>query len=259
VVSVCFGGTFSVLHMGHKRLLKRSIALGDEIEIGITTDRLARKMCKSHEIKKYEDRVSSLMNFVKSLDLEGKKVTTLELENLYGPTLTRDYDYITVSPETRPTAVAINKIRMAEGKRPIRIVLTPFVLAKDFLPISVTRILKGEIDEDGELKVTFKAAICGLDDHDLEAAIRGELGKLSNRVKLSTIEGPSKKDPISTAISGAIKASNGMTLGIGFGFSDSTYCAVVDGTGAISLVLSSNPEEGFRKVMKKKIGSLEGG
>ena len=256
MVSVCFGGTFTVLHRGHKRLLCRAVELGDLIEIGVTGDELAAKMGKSHEVRRYEERVSSLMDFVQTLELGGKEVTTMELKDPYGPALTEDYTYIVVSPETRPTACVINKIRMGEGRRAIMIDLVPFILAKDFLPISVTRILGGEIDEEGELRMPFRAGICGPHGDDFDLVVKEELKKLAREIELFRVEAPGGDDPITTAISRAKKASQGAVLGIGIASSESTFCALVDGGGSISLAMSSDPVESFRAAMGKKVRAL---
>ncbi|MEK6911713.1 MAG: adenylyltransferase/cytidyltransferase family protein, partial [Candidatus Thermoplasmatota archaeon] len=37
------GGTFDILHVGHKALLDAAFALGGEVFIGLTTDAMARQ------------------------------------------------------------------------------------------------------------------------------------------------------------------------------------------------------------------------
>jgi len=73
------------------------------------------------------------------------------LHDPYGTALEESFDYIVVSPETHPAAVKINELRMKRGMREIEIVLVPFVLAEDGVPISSTRIKNGEIDPHGRL------------------------------------------------------------------------------------------------------------
>jgi len=68
------------------------------------------------------------------------------LNDPYGPTLYDHFDCIVVSPETYPTALKINELRRERGLPEIVIVVVPFVLAEDGLPISSTRIAMGEID-----------------------------------------------------------------------------------------------------------------
>jgi len=73
------------------------------------------------------------------------------LFNKFGPTLKGDFDAIVVSPETKPTAEEINKKRKQLGKKPLRIVVIPFVLSEDNKPISSSRIRQKEIAENGTM------------------------------------------------------------------------------------------------------------
>ncbi len=80
------------------------------------------------------------------------KYEVTRLNDPYGPTLEEDFDYIIVSPETYPVALKINSIRKEKGKKPLEIVYVEYVMAEDGIPISSTRISKGEIDRHGRLK-----------------------------------------------------------------------------------------------------------
>jgi len=70
----------------------------------------------------------------------------VKLTDPYGPTLEGDFHFIVVSPETHKVAIKINKLREDAGLFNIVVVLVPFVMAEDGLPISSERIAKGEID-----------------------------------------------------------------------------------------------------------------
>jgi pantetheine-phosphate adenylyltransferase len=74
-----------------------------------------------------------------------------KIENKFGFTLKRDFDYIVVSPETYQNAIEINKERLKRKKKLIEIVEIDFVLAEDGKPISAERIARGEIDREGKL------------------------------------------------------------------------------------------------------------
>jgi pantetheine-phosphate adenylyltransferase len=143
---VAIGGTFDVLHDGHRALLKKAHMLGDVI-IGLVSDEMARK--KFHVVNTYNNRKKSLIAYMEPLT--GTEPQIVALSDSYGPTLEQKFDYIVVSPDTYPTAKEINALRSQRRLRPITIVCVDFVLAQDGKPISSTRIHNGEIDEHGVL------------------------------------------------------------------------------------------------------------
>ena len=59
------GGTFDILHLGHKRLLERTFELSSYVVIGITSDNFVSKLNKTTS-NDYNLRVRNLENFVKS-------------------------------------------------------------------------------------------------------------------------------------------------------------------------------------------------
>ena len=146
MVCVAIGGTFDVLHDGHKALLKKAHTLGDVI-IGLVSDEMAQK--KFHVVNTYNNRKKSLIAYIETLT--GASPLIVALSDPYGPTLAQKFDYIVVSPDTRPTAKKINALRSKRSLPPITIVCVDFVLAQDGKPISSTRIHNGEIDEHGVL------------------------------------------------------------------------------------------------------------
>lgn len=141
---VALGGTFEPLHRGHKKLIDVALGLGD-VTIGITNDTLARKKLRS--VLPYEIRAENVRRFI--LRNYQLKPEILRLDDPYGITLSYDFDYIVVSPETYVVANAINKKRKEIGKNEIEIVKVDFVMAEDNQPISSTRIKRGEIDRYG--------------------------------------------------------------------------------------------------------------
>ncbi len=144
---VVVGGTFDILHEGHKALLKKSFELG-VVTIGLTSDILA-KTIKKRKVIVFNQRKVELEKFIKKEFKIWPKI--LKIEDKFGPTLKYDFDYIVVSPKTYKTALLINKERRERNKKPIEIVKINFVLAEDRKLISSTRILKEEINEKGEL------------------------------------------------------------------------------------------------------------
>lgn len=145
--TVVVGGTFDILHKGHKALLRKAFELG-EVGIGLTSDGMAKKL-KNREVQDFEFRKKELEGFIKKeFKIETKIV---KIEDKFGFALEKDFDYIVVSPETYETAKLINEERQKRNRKPIAIVKIRFVLAEDGKPISATRILKGEINRQGKL------------------------------------------------------------------------------------------------------------
>jgi pantetheine-phosphate adenylyltransferase len=145
---VAAGGTFDPLHDGHKALLMKACELsrGGELLVGLTSDEMAKN--KVHGVIEYRSRYNEVMRFILA---QGINPVIVRLNDPYGPTVREDFDIMVVSPETHPVALKINKIRREKGLRLIKIVLVDFVLADDGLPISSTRIKRGEIDEHGKV------------------------------------------------------------------------------------------------------------
>jgi len=145
---IAVGGTFDPLHEGHKALLAKAAELsrGGELLVGLTSSEMVRN--KSHDVADYRQRFKDVLGFIRS---QGVDPVIVKLDDPYGPTIHEEFDRIVVSPETHPMALKINSIRMKKGLGPLKIVLVDYVLADDGLPISSTRIKRGEIDADGRV------------------------------------------------------------------------------------------------------------
>jgi len=143
---VAVGGTFSLLHRGHKALLQKAFSLGSTV-IGLTSQKMAER--KMQEVEPYEVRRERLLKWAK--ECCGVCPVVMPIDDPYGSTLDEDFDYIVVSPETRHVAVDINEKRVRKGKGAVEIVVVQFVLAEDGLPLSSSRIASGEIDEKGKV------------------------------------------------------------------------------------------------------------
>jgi pantetheine-phosphate adenylyltransferase len=149
-MKVCIGGTFNVLHKGHKMLLEKAFQIAGKkgiVYIGVSEDKLLDK--KDHFVS-YESRVNALIKYLKT-DRSYNNFSIVSISDEYGLTIDEDYDAIIVSPETKTIAEVINNKRINIGKKPLKIVVVSFVLAEDNKPISSTRVLNKEIDENGKV------------------------------------------------------------------------------------------------------------
>ena len=142
---VAVGGTFDKFHDGHKKLLSTAFEMGDRVEIGVTSDAFGGL---KGNIDPCEERMKNLKCFFS----DKSNFTVVPLEDPFGTTIyDGDFEAIVVSKETEPTAVKINEIRVSKGMKPLDIIVVNFVMAYDGNPISSTRIISGEINNNGNL------------------------------------------------------------------------------------------------------------
>lgn len=142
---VAVGGTFDKFHDGHKKLLETAFEIGNEIEIGVTSNEFGGR---KGDIDSCKERMANLKSFFN--DKSNFSVTPLN--DPYGTTVFDEkFDAIVVSEETKPTAIEINEIRKNKGMLPLDIIVVHFVLAEDGVPISSTRIRCGEINKKGNI------------------------------------------------------------------------------------------------------------
>jgi pantetheine-phosphate adenylyltransferase len=148
---VCIGGTFNLLHKGHKLLIDKAFQIAGEkgyVFIGITIGKIIKG---KRGVKSFEERKKAIIRYLSEKGLN-KHVIIKPINDKYGPSIDGDYDAIIVSPETFKTAEEINKKRIENGRKTLSIVRIPFVLAEDGLPINSSRIKNNEIDEEGKIR-----------------------------------------------------------------------------------------------------------
>jgi pantetheine-phosphate adenylyltransferase len=145
------GGTFDILHKGHRALLSKASEIGSIVLIGLTTDERARKGRKDIVINSYVIRKENLEMLLNSMNLPSS-FKIVPLDNDWGPSVVEDsFTAIIVSEETKKTAEKINRIRLENDKKELEIVIVPFVKAYDDQKISSSRIRDNEIDSNGRL------------------------------------------------------------------------------------------------------------
>ncbi len=148
---VAVGGTFDRIHAGHLRLLEKAFDVGEEVIIGLVTDELCRRYPKEHRVASYAHRRRQLLSCLRSLGV-ASRAKVVPLDDVYGPTTTDGtIDALVVSRETEFRGAEINKQRLARGLKPLTVVVVEMVLAEDRVPISTTRVRRGETDREGHL------------------------------------------------------------------------------------------------------------
>lgn len=152
------GGTFDVLHKGHRALLDAAFAAGDEgVSIGVTTDAFANAR-RARKVFPYAQRVEALRAFLRERGYLAR-AEILPIDHPFGFAMEPRFDAIAATEETASTADAINQERRARGMRELRVVMAPYILADDARPIKSTRIRNGEVDAQGHLTRPVRVAV----------------------------------------------------------------------------------------------------
>jgi pantetheine-phosphate adenylyltransferase len=113
--------------------------------IGVTKGEMLKE---KKFVKPFNKRIQSIKKYLLKNGYN-KRAIIKSITDKYSQAVDGEFDAIIVSPETIENAEEINKKRLNKGKKPLKIVKIPYVLAEDNRPISSTRILKNEIDENG--------------------------------------------------------------------------------------------------------------
>ncbi len=151
-MKVALGGTFDPVHDGHRRLFEHAFERGD-ITVGLTSDELAQETRhEERHVRSFGERKrhldSELTEFAERYDRE------YEIRKLDEPTgiaAEEDFDVLVVSPETENGGQRVNERRRERGLDPLEIEVVDHLIAEDGDIVSSTRIVRGEIDEHGNL------------------------------------------------------------------------------------------------------------
>ncbi|MDD1747130.1 MAG: inosine/xanthosine triphosphatase [Methanomassiliicoccales archaeon] len=233
------GGTFNVLHRGHRALLDKAFEVGDEVAVGIMSDAYAAEHKKS--LVPLEARLGALRSY---LSAKAKPFTINVIEDAEGQLL-RDpaLSAIVVSPESFTAAERLSKMRTDRGLGELRIHRIGYVLADDCTPISSSRVLEGEIDPEGRMLRALRVCVGSDNPIKLQAVsnvltrIFGDVKVTGHRVTVSVPAEPWGEDVERGAVERARKALGSADFGIGIeagiferkgDLFDVQYCAVVD-------------------------------
>ncbi|MFH0749193.1 MAG: pantetheine-phosphate adenylyltransferase [Candidatus Bathyarchaeota archaeon] len=148
---VAVGGTFDLLHRGHICLLRTALKLGDIVAIGLTTDEILQAHPKNHFVANFSNRRRELDKFLKKSGVINR-IQIIPLTHPYGTVVTdNEIEALIVSYETVKRSEEINEIRLKKGFKPVKLIVMDAILADDGLPISSTRIRRGDIDRNGHV------------------------------------------------------------------------------------------------------------
>lgn len=183
---VC-GGTFDLLHEGHKKFLQDILNQTNKVLLGITSDAYVSKFKNDpsassgqEQVEKFEIRKRAVLNFIGSIGV-GDRFEVISIDKPEEPLLENKYqpEAIAVTPQTEQTAIEINKKRKELGLQELEIIVIPMEKAGDGGLISSTRIRNGEINRDGRLYVRpeWKNKTLKL-PQSLRSTLQKPLGKL---------------------------------------------------------------------------------
>jgi inosine/xanthosine triphosphatase len=238
-------GTFSVLHDGHKDIIRRAFEEGDRILVGITADAMAAAGGKT-----------TVPIHIRRMGLEGflstfvKPWTVFEINDVYGPPDLMDAaDVLIVTEETLPNGEKVNDDRIKRGVPPLRLSVVPLRKAFDETKISSSDILQGRYARNGNNSVP-DIAVGSLNPVKVEA-VRSVMERIFGNVRITPVdadtgvpEQPFGDDTAKGAVNRAKNSIGGRDLSVGieagvfetpFGLYDFQYCAVLDRKGKITI------------------------
>jgi inosine/xanthosine triphosphatase len=245
------GGTFNVIHEGHRTLIRRAFELSNDVIISLTTDEFASKGRK--RLNPFYLRMKGLILFLESM---GKTAEIVPLSDTYGMALTIECGYLVVSRETEKNGIAVNKKRRAAGREPLILSVIDMVKDKHGAEIHAKNIISGEYSRSGD-RDAMSVAVGSLSQVKVEAVrtvmerIYGNVRIIPVKVSTGVPEQPFGDDTYRGAVNRANAAlgNNALSVGIEAGvfemyghLYDVQHCAILDRNGVITIGMSS----GFR-------------
>jgi inosine/xanthosine triphosphatase len=241
-MKVAVGGTFSVLHKGHRALLDKAFEVGDEVAIGLMSDAYAAK----HKIK-MTPMLERRAEVIEYAETKGKPYTLHVIGSSQGEASSdATLDAIVVSPETMGNVAIINAERERRGLKRLMIVPIGHVLADDYCPISSTRVLMGEVDLEGHLNRPLMVHVGSMNPVKVEAVRHvfsryfPELEVEGSVTRTSVPDEPWEEDVKRGAKERAWQVMQNADIGVGIeaglfrredGIYDVQYCAILDKMG----------------------------
>ena len=238
------GGTFNIIHAGHRELLGRAFALADHVMVGISSDSFASQS-RGH-VNPLRVRQENLEAYLKTL---GGSYSVHIIDDPLGPAaVLPDLDIIVVSEETYANAHRVNQERTANGLQPLQVELVPMVLAADGKPLSSTRVGKGEFDREGS-DSSLSVAVGSNNPVKVEAVrsvmerIYGKVRVIPVSVSSNVADQPWGWETVKGAWNRAVAALMDCDLSVGVeagvferydGLYDIQHCVVMDKGGRVT-------------------------
>lgn len=145
---VALGGTFDLLHTGHKSLLLTAFKKAKFVSIGVTSDKM-NKASGRPTYQNQKQRASELRKFLRRNKFTSRAKIIL-INDIYGTTIDdKSIEALVISKETAKGAKIVNSRRRQLGLVNLSVIICPQILAQDKKPISSGRIRAGEIDREG--------------------------------------------------------------------------------------------------------------
>ena len=153
--TIAIGGTFDLIHKGHRALLQRGFDTGEKVIIGITSDEFVKGRGKK-PLHNFTERKRTLESYLKET-FPNRDYFVTQLDRNFGPGMfTSQIEAIAVSEETEPQVAEANVKRRKLGLPDLKVEVVPLIMAKDNNKISSSRIRAREIDAEGNPIVHLK-------------------------------------------------------------------------------------------------------
>lgn len=201
------GGTFDHLHVGHHALLASAFRVGEEVAVGLTTDRFVADHPKPvpDRIQPFSVRRAALVRWVHR-NFPGRRWRVTPLEDPFGRSVGPEVDVLVVSRDTEPGGRSVNRERRRLGRRPVPLVVVPLALADDLEPVSSRRVRSGEIATDGRRLAPIRVRVSTSGPKERAAAVRAvrtvfprarvvRNGSLPGRRRLGGLSGKGRPPP----------------------------------------------------------------
>lgn len=179
------GGTFDLLHNGHKKLLTRAFEEAEHVTIGLSLPALYNNKPLASQIQDYTTRQKSLRDYLKTQSWDIRS-TIVPLTDFYGSTLVdTSLEAIFVTLETQRNAERINIKRLEKNLSLLEIITAEYALGEDGEIISSQRIREGLIARDGiSFQMLFKQKKLHILPRDLREVLQKPHGPIIKDARL---------------------------------------------------------------------------